>query len=433
MAVRDVRMELVGGNRNAAEFVEPTGGISSYFIGRTEKDWHTGIPHYTRVRYRNVYSGIDLVYYGSGRDIEYDFVLRPGADPNQIRVAYNKPVRVDENGALCAKSFQRSDFDKTPPASSIATMKASDPLPRHTVREWSRVGQAQQAIEEYSNYMRMPIVAILLACVVGAQPGAKPGGKKVNPKDGLTYVWIPPGSFTMGCSTRDLECHDAEKPAHRVTLTRGYWLGQTAVTVGAYKRYAHASGKAMPPEPRFIDRDLNPGWREEQQPIVNVTWDEAGAYCAASAGRLPTEAEFEYAARAGTNGPRYGTAGEIAWYADNSGDRLIDAAKIRREDEANFGRRINENKDRLRPVGQKQPNAFNLYDMLGNVYEWTADWHTDYAAAPTSDPHGPPTGKFRVVRGGNWNSDIRDLRVSVREWFIPSLRNLGIGFRCAGS
>jgi uncharacterized protein (TIGR03437 family) len=101
MAVRDVRMDLIGANRKAeVEFDEPTGGISSYFIGRTEKDWHTGIPHYARVRYKNVYSGIDLVYYNSGRDIEYDFVLRPGADPNQIRVAYNKPVQVDENGDL---------------------------------------------------------------------------------------------------------------------------------------------------------------------------------------------------------------------------------------------------------------------------------------------------------------------------------------------
>ncbi len=101
MAVHDVRMELVGGNRKASvDFIEPTGGISSYFIGRTEKDWHTGIPHYTRVRDRNVYSGIDVVYYANGHNIEYDFVLRPDADPNQIRVAYNKPVRVDENGDL---------------------------------------------------------------------------------------------------------------------------------------------------------------------------------------------------------------------------------------------------------------------------------------------------------------------------------------------
>jgi uncharacterized protein (TIGR03437 family) len=101
MAVRDVRMDLVGANKLVkAELEDPTGGISSYFIGRSEKDWHTGIPHYGRIRYKNVYAGIDLVYYASGRDIEYDFVLKPGANPNQIKLAYNKPVHIDENGDL---------------------------------------------------------------------------------------------------------------------------------------------------------------------------------------------------------------------------------------------------------------------------------------------------------------------------------------------
>jgi uncharacterized protein (TIGR03437 family) len=101
MVVRDVRMDLIGANRkSAAEFGQATGGISSYFIGRTEKDWHTGIPHYERVQYRDVYAGIDLVYYGSGLNIEYDFVVRPGGDPNEIRLAYSKPVRLDENGDL---------------------------------------------------------------------------------------------------------------------------------------------------------------------------------------------------------------------------------------------------------------------------------------------------------------------------------------------
>jgi uncharacterized protein (TIGR03437 family) len=108
MAVRDVRMELVGANRRAqAELEEPLGGISSYFIGRSEKDWHTGIPHYGRVRYKNVYSGIDLVYYPNGRDIEYDFILKRGADPNQIKLAYNKPVRIDSNGALLVAGLKQ--------------------------------------------------------------------------------------------------------------------------------------------------------------------------------------------------------------------------------------------------------------------------------------------------------------------------------------
>ncbi len=101
MAVRDVRMDLVGARASAlADLEEPLGGISSYFIGRDEKDWHTGIPQYGRVRYKNVYAGIDLVYYGNDRNVEYDFLLKPGADPNQIKLAYNKKVLVDANGDL---------------------------------------------------------------------------------------------------------------------------------------------------------------------------------------------------------------------------------------------------------------------------------------------------------------------------------------------
>src|SRR6202043_2840106 len=108
MAVRDVRMDLVDANKYAkVELEEPTEGISSYFIGRSEKDWHTGIQHYGRVRFRNVYADIDLVYYGSGRDIEYDFILKPGADPNQIRLAYNKPVQIDSNGDLLVAGLKQ--------------------------------------------------------------------------------------------------------------------------------------------------------------------------------------------------------------------------------------------------------------------------------------------------------------------------------------
>lgn len=108
MAVRDIRMDLLGANKHAkVELEEPTGGISSYFIGRNEKDWQTGIPHYSRVRYKNVYPGIDLVYYASGRDIEYDFVLKPGADANQIKLAYNKPVQIDSNGDMLVAGLKQ--------------------------------------------------------------------------------------------------------------------------------------------------------------------------------------------------------------------------------------------------------------------------------------------------------------------------------------
>jgi formylglycine-generating enzyme required for sulfatase activity len=187
----------------------------------------------------------------------------------------------------------------------------------------------------------------------------------------------------------------------------------------------------MPPPARFVDRDLNPGWRDERQPIVNVTWPESQEFCDASGARLPTEAEFEYAARGGLNAPRYGALNDIAWYANNSGDRLIDIVKVRREDPNRYGHALNDNKDTVKPVATKQPNAFELYDMLGNVFEWTADWYARYDSTPQIAPKGPATGEYRVVKGGNWNSEPRGVRASGRNWFIISLRNMGVGFRCA--
>ena len=286
--------------------------------------------------------------------------------------------------------------------------------------------------------MRLTTCALLAPILLGSlscsDHGKSAGQVRLNRKDGQRYAWIPPGDYRRGCSPGDAECYESEKPAHKVTISNGFWMGQTAVTVGAYKRYAQAGGKPMPPEPSFMDRPLNAGWRQEEQPIVNVTWDEARDFCDAAGGRLPTDAEREYAARAGTSSARYGSLGEIAWYADNSGTRAIDSTSIKHDDPQNYGRRLGDNGDGLKAVGQKLPNAFKLYDMLGNVYEWTADWYgkTSYSAQESRDPKGPSTGQFRVVRGGCWNSVPRVIRVSVFDWYVPSLRNLGVGFRCAG-
>jgi serine/threonine-protein kinase len=218
------------------------------------------------------------------------------------------------------------------------------------------------------------------------------GTVKVNPKDGLKYVWIPAGSFRMGCSPGDTECFDTEKPPHQVTITKGFWLGQTEVTVKAYKRFARGTGKAMPDTPSF-----NPGWINDQMPIVNVSWDDAQAYCAWAGGRLPTEAEWEYAARGKSTKTRYGPIDEVAWYNKNSGGQA-------------------------HPVGKKRANGFGLYDMLGNVWEWVNDWYDENYLQSISpqDPAGPTSGKLHVLRGGSWISGAGDVRVSVH--------NMGFSF-----
>jgi formylglycine-generating enzyme required for sulfatase activity/serine/threonine protein kinase len=226
---------------------------------------------------------------------------------------------------------------------------------------------------------------------------------KENAKDGLKYVWIPPGTFIMGCSPGDSECSADEKPAHQVTITRGFWIGQTPVTAGAYKRFAGATGRQTPDSPIF-----NLGWANEDMPVVDVTWDDAQAYCGWMGGRLPTEAEWEYAARGGSTQARYGNLDEIAWCSQNSGNQTWN-------------------------VGQKRANGFGLYDMLGNVWEWVNDWYDQnyYQNSPSQDPKGPASGPGRVLRGGSWYGLPRFVRVSVRSRYNSAVR-VTYGFRCGG-
>ena len=213
-----------------------------------------------------------------------------------------------------------------------------------------------------------------------------------NAKDGLMYVWIPPGKFTMGCSPGDDQCNSNEKPPHPVNISKGFWMGKTEVTQYAYQR---------------VMRQNPSHFKGAQLPVEGVGWKDASDYCGKVTLRLPTEAEWEYAARARAAGPRYGELNTIAWHGQNSGLKA-------------------------KPVGALQPNSFGLKDMLGNVEEWTADWYGDYEPSEATDPSGPPEGESRVLRGGSWNDFPRNVRVSARSGVKPTSRDWTIGFRCAG-
>ena len=221
-----------------------------------------------------------------------------------------------------------------------------------------------------------------------------------NPKDGMAYVWIPPGSFMMGCSPSDTECFSDEKPSHQVTLSRGYWIGQTEVTVAAFERFAGISDAKTPQ----ALPTTNP---VSAMPIVDVTWDEADQYCRWSGGRLPTEAQWEFAARAGALGVRYEDIGGMAWYEANNGNSS-------------------------HPTAQKRENAYGLFDMLGNVWEWVADWYgSDYYSTSSGlDPSGPTSGTMRVLRGGSWLNPPRLIRFSDRGRSDPDARFNYFGMRC---
>ena len=225
-------------------------------------------------------------------------------------------------------------------------------------------------------------------------PVLRAGATKVNEKDGLSYVWIPAGTFQMGCSPQDSECDAREKPAHKVTITKGFWMGQTEVTQEVYE---HVTGD-------------NPSkFKGAKLPVEYVTWDDAKTYCEAVGMRLPTEAEWEYAARAGSSGSRYGVLDAIAWYGGNSANKTHE-------------------------VGGKRANRWGLYDMLGNVSEWVADWFADYSPDSATDPQGPASGAYRSLRGGPFDGYTVNARASSRVWSLPGIygRSYFIGFRCAG-
>jgi formylglycine-generating enzyme required for sulfatase activity len=198
----------------------------------------------------------------------------------------------------------------------------------------------------------------------------------------------------MGCSMGDAECAKDEKPPREVDIAKGFWLTQTEVSQEAFQDIVGSNPSNI---------------RGASLPAERVTWTEAVQYCQAIGGRLPTEAEWEYAARAGTTGSRYGPAAKIAWFKDN------------RTDEAE-----------THTIAKMGANAWGLHDTLGNVAEWVADWYDPvyYGTGGRQDPGGPASGRLRVRRGGDFTSSIRALRVSARDKGAPDQRYAAQGFRC---
>jgi sulfatase modifying factor 1 len=276
-------------------------------------------------------------------------------------------------------------------------------------------------------------VLMTLAGVSFAAGADKPKVRK-NDKDGLKYVWLPAAEFTMGCQGADCDATKEVTP-HPVRLSKGFWIGQTEVTVGAYKKFAKATGQALPPDPDFRVRILNPGWAQDDLPMIAITWDEAKHYCEWAGGRLPTGAEWEYAARAGTTGPIYGDADRISWNSDNSG-KPLDSAKAQKELAGGDGKKMLEvlkgNGNTPHPVGLKEPNAFGLYDTIGNVLEWVSDFqaHEFTITAPETDPHGPETGTRHGSRGGSWITGPDRLRVTSQTSGALEYRSNYLGVRC---
>lgn len=253
--------------------------------------------------------------------------------------------------------------------------------------------------------MRNALVAALIGLTTltaGAQTPAAPAPVPGAAATGLAVEWIriPAGTFAMGCAEKDDRCGGDEHPRHPITLTRPFDMMTTEVTVGMYR----AAGKVP---------DDQPAWSTGPDfPVVIVEWSEASDLCAAIGGRLPTEAEWEYAARAGLPDAIY------PWGNDPPTDRLG------APDGAAF------EGDAARPVKTFGANKFGLFDMAGNVWEWVVDYGGFYGPRPETDPTGPDTGRVRVVRGGSYGDDAVNLRVSNRTPNAPERASINVGFRC---
>ena len=216
---------------------------------------------------------------------------------------------------------------------------------------------------------------------------------------GMKLVLIPPGEFTMG------EGGDA----HKVRITKPFYLGKYEVTQEEWEAVA---GKGNNPSQ----------FRGPRNPVERVSWDDCQAFleglgpmCGATGGsyRLPTEAQWEYACRAGSTG---------GWCFGDAESELDDYGRYRKNSEG-----------KTHPVGEKKPSPWGLFDVHGNVWQWCADWHDKdyYKASPGSDPTGPPSGLERVYRGGSWNSPARDCRSACRYTGAPGIRNNNLGFRAS--
>lgn len=233
-------------------------------------------------------------------------------------------------------------------------------------------------------------------------PGTKTGGKDLKNSIGMEFVRIPSGSFTMGGS----ELNKNEQPAHRVTISRAFYIGKYEVTIGEWKRVMGDSASPIADEDKMF-------YASERQPVIYVSWYDAQEYIKrlsaldGGAYRLPSEAEWEYAARAGTTtswhfGNNSGKIDTYVWLAANSGSKT-------------------------HKVGMKQPNGFGIYDIYGNVSEWVHDRYGFYQSEPSTDPFGPATGETRVIRGGGWNAT--HFGSTYRESATPNFRKNSIGFR----
>ena len=296
------------------------------------------------------------------------------------------------------------------------------------------------------------LIVVSMASPLPAQVEAQEP-KTITNSIGMKLVLIPAGTFTMGSPPSEEGFNDERQ--HEVTLTQDYYLGAFEVTQAQYEKVMGINPSYFewyevverhPKTGRVVNDDSS------NHPVEMVSWEDAVEFCdklsalpeekrAGRVYRLPTEAEWEYACRAGSKtaysfGESSRSLGDYAWFYEKragetpSVDEMASNAifLILSGERRSFGERRSRE---THPVGQKQPNAWGLYDMHGNVWEWCSDWYGPYPGGSSTDPTGPQSGSFRVYRGGSWHYNAAGCRSAFRGRGYPSYRDDYRGFRVA--
>lgn len=258
-----------------------------------------------------------------------------------------------------------------------------------------------------SHFRRVVLLALIPLATKAATPALQPGAPWQIADLKCDFLWLEPGSFTMGSAPDEPSRNKAEGPRMHVTLTKGFWLGRTEVTQAQYEAIAGTNPSTF-------------AAAGPQAPADRVSWLDAMKYCRLlnererAAGRLPagyaytlpTEAQWEYAYRAGTTGAYAVEPEATAWTEGNSGGTT-------------------------HPVAMKKPNGWGFYDLGGNVLEWCLDWYGPYPGGSVTDPTGPERGHYRIARGGSWRVDSTITRSAARGGGSPGRLDYTLGFRLA--
>ncbi|MEI7686729.1 MAG: formylglycine-generating enzyme family protein [Planctomycetota bacterium] len=271
------------------------------------------------------------------------------------------------------------------------------------------------------------LVCLVLAASLASPYSIDAQDPKDPPKEftnsiGMKFVWIPPGTFLMG-SPKEEKHRNPIETQHKVTLTKGFYMGVYAVTQDQWVKVMGGKNPSDFPKERWTGKDKLSDKEQALLPVESVSWNDCQEFLKklretdAKPYRLPTEAEWEYACRAGTTTPFHFGETLSTDQANYDGDQVYGNGKkgVRRS--------------KTTPGGSFPANAFGLHDMHGNLYQWCQDWYGDYPQGDVTDPQGPEKGQARVLRGGSWKSSPVSCRSAERLWYEPGARFHLYGFR----